>query len=384
MNYNFQFRVRSARPSILREFSNRTKEFADAVDLTIGEPDFDTPDRIKQAGIKAIQDNMTRYTKNDGIVELRKAACDYFQREYGLTYDPEWEMMVTCGATEALDSAFRAMLGPGDEIMLPAPIYTGYEPLIRFCGAMPVYIDTSDNDFVLTAEMLDRAYSSYSRCLLLSYPNNPTGAIMNRKQLQEIADWLGNHPDICVISDEVYAGLTFGSKHVSIASVNDMWNRTIVINGVSKSYAMTGWRIGFLAAPIRISDELYKVHQASVTCATAISQYAALEALKDSSDTKLMEQEYKRRIEYLYRELKRLDIPVVKPRGAFYIFPSIRKFGRTSFDFAKKLLDECHVGVAPGTAFSAYGEGHIRISCASSMEQLQEFVRRFEKFISRL
>lgn len=384
MNYNFQFRVRSARPSILREFSNRTKEFADAVDLTIGEPDFDTPDRIKQAGNKAIQDNMTRYTKNDGIVELRQAACDYFQREYGLTYDPEWEMMVTCGATEALDSAFRAMLGPGDEIMLPAPIYTGYEPLIRFCGAMPVYIDTSDNDFVLTAEMLDRAYSSYSRCLLLSYPNNPTGAIMNRKQLQEIADWLGNHPDICVISDEVYAGLTFGSKHVSIASVNDMWNRTIVINGVSKSYAMTGWRIGFLAAPIRISDELYKVHQASVTCATAISQYAALEALKDSSDTKLMEQEYKRRIEYLYRELKRLDIPVVKPRGAFYIFPSIRKFGLTSFDFAKKLLDEYHVGVAPGTAFSAYGEGHIRISCASSMEQLQEFVRRFEKFISRL
>ncbi|MFT3984606.1 MAG: aminotransferase class I/II-fold pyridoxal phosphate-dependent enzyme [Lachnospiraceae bacterium] len=381
MDYNFQMTVRSSRPSIIREFANKTKSFEDAVNLTLGEPDFHTPERIKQAGIRAIEEDHTGYTNNDGIYDLRKAACDYFQKNYGLTYDPEWEMMVTCGATEALEAAFRVMLGSGDEIMIPAPSYPGYEPLIRFCGAMPIYIDTSENNFILSADMLEKAYSSYSRCLLLSYPNNPTGAVMNKSQLQEIADWLTGHPEICVISDEIYAGLTYKEKHVSIASLNHLWERTIVINGVSKSHAMTGWRIGFLAAPIRISDELYKVHQAAVTCTASISQYAALEALKDASDTERMKQVYMERSEYLYGELVKMGFSVVKPKGAFYMFPSIRDFHMTSMEFATKLLDEFHVGVVPGTAFSTYGEGYIRLSYAASMEQLKEGVARLKKFV---
>lgn len=384
MGYNFQMTVRSARPSIIREFANRTKSFSDSVDLTLGQPDFKTPERIKQAAIRAIENNYTGYTNNDGILELRKAACEYFERNYHLRYDPEWEMMITHGASEALEVALRTMLTAGDEVIIPAPIYPGYDPLIRFCGAMPVYVDTSSNNFVLNAKMLDKACTSYTRCLLLTYPCNPTGAVMDKMQLQEIADWLKKHPDICIISDEIYAGLTFEGNHVSIASIDNLWDRTIVINGVSKSHAMTGWRIGFLAAPIKISDEIFKVHQASITCATSISQYAALEALKDDSDTRYMREIYKERGNYLYKELSGMGFDVVKPRGAFYLFPSIKGFHMTSTEFATRLLEEYHVGVVPGNAFSVYGEGYVRMSFASSMEQLNECVRRLHMFMDKL
>jgi aspartate/methionine/tyrosine aminotransferase len=384
MHYNFQTRVSSTRPSLIREFSGNVSRYDDAVDLTLGEPDFDTPERIRQAGIRAIEENRTRYTEDDGLRELRVAACAYFKREYELNYDPDWEMMVTCGATEALDAAFRSVLGPGDEILVPSPVYLGYEPLIRFCGAVPVYVDTSANHFVLTPAMLEEACTSYTRALLLNYPNNPTGKVLSEGEMQALADWLSRHPDIMIISDEVYAGLTYHRRHISIAALNDLWNRTIVINGLSKSYAMTGWRIGFLAAPRRISDELYKVHQNTVSCASSISQYAAVEALKSSEETVMMRHAYEERAEYLIEAFKALDIPVSMPGGAFYLFPDISQFGLSSLGFATLLLQKYHVGVVPGSAFGSSGEGCIRISYAASMEQLKVFVRRLHRCISSL
>lgn len=382
MEYQFPSNVRSVRPSLIREFSNNVKQYKDAIDLTLGQPDFPTPERVKQAGIKAILENHTGYTKNDGIAELRQAAAKYLKEQSHVTYDPEWEIMVTCGATEAVDVAFRTILSGGDDVLIPAPAYAGYEPLIRFCGAVPKYIDTRDNDFILTAEMLDQAYTPYSRCLLLTYPNNPTGATLNKAQMDEIVAWLEKHPDIYVITDEIYSALTFEGSHISIASYPSIWSRCILISGVSKAYSMTGWRIGFLCAPIKISDELYKVHQMEVTCATSISQYAALEALKSDAESKEMCREYVKRSTYLYEELKKMGISVSRPKGAFYIFPSIKKFGLSSYDFCTKLLKEAHIGCVPGNAFSTYGEGYIRISTASSMAQLKEFADRFGRFIS--
>lgn len=384
MHYNFQTRVSSTRPSAIREFAGNVSKFDDGVDLTLGEPDFDTPERIKQAGIRAIEENKTKYTPDDGLRELRVSACAYFQREYGLKYDPDWEMMVTCGATEALDAAFRAVLGPGDEIIVPQPVYLGYEPLIRFCGAVPVYIDTAEDNYTLTPAKLDQACTGYTRALLLNYPNNPTGKVMNESEMQAVADWLDRHPDIMVISDEVYAGLTYHRRHISIASLNDLWSRTIVINGLSKSYAMTGWRIGFLAAPRRISDEIYKVHQNTVTCTASVSQYAAIEALKSSQETIEMRHAYERRAEYLYEAFKEMDLPVSMPGGAFYLFPDISKFGLSSLGFATMLLTKYHVGTVPGSAFGRAGEGHLRISYAAGMHELKELVRRMHLCLSEL
>lgn len=384
-NYNFQITVRSARPSIIREFANETASYTDAVNLTLGQPDFYTPERIKQAAIRAIEENKTGYTNNDGIRELRVAACDYFKRNYQLEYDPDWEMMVTHGATEALDAAMRTMLSNGDEVIVPAPVYPGYESLIRFCGAVPIFVDTSPNHFVINRQMLDKVLTSYTRCLLLPYPCNPTGAVPTQKDLDEIAGWLRDHPEICVISDEVYAGLTFEGYHRSIASLGrDIWERSIIINGVSKSHAMTGWRIGFIAAPRRISDELYKVHQSIITCASSISQYAALEALKDDSDTERMRDIYRQRCDYLMSELQKLHFEVEKPKGTFYLFPSIKQFNMSSEQFSTRLLRQYHVGTVPGNAFSNFGEGFIRISFASSMEQLHTFIKRLNLFIRNL
>lgn len=383
--YNFQITVRSARPSIIREFANETASYTDAVNLTLGQPDFHTPQRIKDAAIRAINDNKTVYTNNDGIKELRVEACRYFKRHYQLEYDPEWEMMITHGATEALDAAMRTMLSNGDEVIVPAPVYPGYESLIRFCGAVPIFVDTSSNHFVINRAMLDKVFTSYTRCLLMPYPCNPTGAVPTQKDLEEIAGWLDDHPDVCVISDEVYAGLTFEGRHRSIASFGKgIWERSIIVNGVSKSHAMTGWRIGFLAAPTRISDELYKVHQSIITCASSVSQYAALEALKDDSDTEYMCGIYKKRCDYLTAELKKLGFAVEKPKGAFYLFPSIRQFNMSSEEFSTRLLREYHVGTVPGNAFSNFGESYIRISFASSMEQLHEFIERLKTFIGGL
>lgn len=383
--YTFQSTVLSARPSIIREFANETASYDDAVNLTLGQPDFPTPERIKKAAIHAIEENQTAYTNNDGIRALRLEACRYFEQEYGLQYDPDWEMMVTHGATEALDASFRTMLSSGDEVIVPAPVYSGYESLIRFCGAAPIYVDTAENHFVINRQMLDKAYTTYTRCLLLPYPCNPTGAIPTKAELTEIAEWLREHPDICVISDEIYAGLAFDREHCSIASLGrDIWERTIVINGVSKSHAMTGWRIGFLAAPRRISDEIYKVHQSIVTCASSISQYAALEALRSNEDTMMMREAYQKRCHYLTQELRKLGFHVEKTAATFYLFPSIRELSIRSEEFATRLLREYHVGIIPGNAFSNFGEGFVRISFASSMEQLEEFIKRLRLFIATL
>lgn len=385
MNYYFQSTVRSARPSIIREFANRTAQIEDAINLTLGEPDFNTPERIKQAGIKAIQDNHTRYTNNDGLRELRVAACDYFKRHYGLTYDPDWEMMVTHGSTEGLDVAFRTLLSSGDDVIIPAPVYPGYAPLIRFCGASPLFVDTSSNHFILTPDMLDKIYTPYTKCIVIPYPCNPTGAVPTREELMAIVEWLLEHPDVFVVSDEIYAGLSYGKEHISIASLNrDIWERTVVLNGLSKSHAMTGWRIGFLAAPIKISDELYKVHQAIVTCAASISQYAAIEAVKDDKDTEIMKKAYSDRCDYFSNELRNMGFELDKPDGAFYVFPSIKKYGMSSTEFSNMLLDRCHIGTVPGNAFSSFGGGYIRMSIASSMDDLERCVQRMKPVMEEL
>lgn len=372
--------IQETQVSLIRTYSEAVSRYEDGINLTIGEPDFATPERIKQAGIHAIAENHTHYSPDEGLLCLREEASKYFAREFSLKYDPE-EILVTVGATEALDCVFRTVLSPGDEVLLPMPIYLGYDPLIRFAGAEPVYMDTTGDRFLVTPAMLDRYVTPYTRCLLLSYPNNPTGALMNREQLESIAAWLRRHPDILVISDEVYAGLTFAGKHVSIASLPGMKERTAVIQAVSKSYAMTGWRVGFLMAPRKLTAQLYKVHQDAVTSTSTISQYAAAEALKDSSETEMMCEAYKERAEYLYHALNALALNTAQPGGAFYVFPDISGTGMTSSEFADALMSEYHAGVIPGNAFGSAGEGYVRISCAADIGILKEFIHRLRLFL---
>ncbi|MEE3420743.1 MAG: aminotransferase class I/II-fold pyridoxal phosphate-dependent enzyme [Lachnospiraceae bacterium] len=385
MKYNFPREVHLQRPSMIREFSNKTKQWDDAINLTIGQPDFDTPQRIKQAGIKAIEEGHTGYTSNDGLQELREAACVYMKEKYGLTYDPNWEMIITDGATQALDSAFRALLSDGDEVIIPAPVYPGYTPLIRFLGAFPVLVDTRESNFILTPEQLDAAYTSYTKVVVLPYPNNPTGAMPSKEDLIALEEWFLAHPDVYIISDEIYSGLAYRKPHISIASLSqEMWERTLVINGLSKSHAMTGWRIGFLAGPRIIQDETYKVHQASVTCATSISQYAALEAVKSDAESIEMSKAYEERTRFVSDALKEMGFDVRVPDGAFYVFPSIARFGLNSVDFSNRLITDCHVGTVPGSAFSKYGEGYVRISVSASMDKLKEAMSRMRPWTKRI
>lgn len=377
-------KVRDIQISGIRKISNLVSTYKDALTLTIGQPDFPTPQHIMDAGKAAIDAHKTTYTPNPGMLELRQAAAAFVSGKYGLSYRPESEVIVTAGASQALDITLRTILEAGSEVILPGPIYPGYEPLVRLCGGEPVYVDTRQNGFKLTAELLAPHITGKTRCIILCYPSNPTGRVLSPQELADIAALLENK-SIFVISDEIYSELIYGQPHTSIATMNGMREKTIVINGLSKSHSMTGWRIGFTFAPEAISQHMVKVHQYNITCASSISQYAALEALTNGVDDALpMKEAYIARRDYIYDRLVQMGFELDKPEGAFYLFPSIEHFKLSSMDFTMKLLDEQKVAVVPGDAFSIYGEGYIRISYAYSMEVLEKAMDRLDAFVSKL
>jgi aminotransferase len=374
-------RVQKLQVPGIRQFSNLVSQYPHAVNLTIGQPDFSTPEHVKQAGITAISQNHTAYTHNAGLSELRKAAADFVRDAYGLDYHPEQEVLVTVGASEALDAAFRTILEEGDEVILPAPIYPGYEPLIELCGGTPVYVDTTENHFKLSVDLLKERWSDKTKCVVLNSPSNPTGVVMPEQDLRELAAFLQTK-DVFVVSDEIYSENVYGKQHVSIASFPGMRRKTIVINGLSKSHSMTGWRIGFAFAPAEIAEEMVKVHLYNTVCAPTMSQYAAIEALTNGrNDPAMMNDQYAARRDYVQHRLQQMGFEVVQPEGAFYIFPSIQSTGMTSHEFAFELLSKGGVAVVPGSAFSMYGEGYVRLSYAYSLSLLKEGLNRMEQFV---
>ena len=379
MEHLINKRVKSIEISGIRKFFNLVAEYDDVISLTIGQPDFHTPDHVKQAGINAIQENYTTYTHNAGFFELREAACHFLQTNYSLSYNPENEVITTTGASQAIDIAFRTILEEGAEVILPGPVYPGYEPIITLCGAKPVYADTRKNGFRLTADLIKKHLSEKTRCVVIPYPSNPTGVTLSKDELADIAALLKDK-DIFILSDEIYSELVFDGSHHSIATL--LRDQTIVINGLSKSHSMTGWRVGFVFAPQSITKHMLKVHQYNVSCATSISQKAAYEALTTGiADALPMKQEYMERLNYVYQRLTAMNIEVVKPNGAFYLFPSIEKFSQSSFEFAMTLVKEAGVAVVPGSAFSDYGEGYVRLSYAYSMDTLKKGLDRLEQFL---
>jgi len=376
--------VKQIELSGIRKVFNRVLNDPSIVNLTVGQPDFPTPQNVINAGIKSLEEKRTGYTTNSGLPDLRKAIAGFVDRRYGLKYEPENEILVTIGASEALDIAFRTILDEGSEVILPAPIYPAYEPLIRLCGAIPVFIDTRETGFKLNAEMIKTKLTDKTRCVLLPYPSNPCGSILEKEELQEIADLLRDK-EIFIISDEIYSELTYGTRHYSIASFPEMKEKSIVINGLSKSHAMTGWRIGFALAPTYLIEEMLKIHVYNTVCATSTSQYAALEALSaDLIEVEQMKEEYQKRRDYVFDRVKSMGLDVSWPDGAFYLFPSIKNTGMSSEEFNEKLIEQAKVAVIPGSAFSTYGEGYIRISYASSMENLVEGLNRLENFLEKI
>ncbi|MDZ5607295.1 aminotransferase A [Bacillus pseudomycoides] len=376
-------RVKDIQISGIRQFSNMIQNYDNLISLTIGQPDFPTPSLVKEAAKQAITENYTSYTHNAGLLELRKAACHFLKKNYGLHYSPENETIVTIGASEAIDVTFRTILEPGTEVILPAPIYPGYEPIIRLCGATPIFVDVRETGFRLTAEAIQNAITDRTRCIVLPYPSNPTGVTLSKEELTDIVAVLKDK-NIFVLSDEIYSELVYEDSHMSIAHFPEMRDKTIVINGLSKSHSMTGWRIGLLFAPSYLAEHILKVHQYNVTCATSIAQYAAIEALTAAKDApKMMRHQYKKRRDYVYNRLIEMGLTVEKPTGAFYLFPYVGNLTSSSFDFAIDLVKEVRLAVVPGTAFSEYGEGYIRLSYAYSMETLKEGCDRLEKFLKQ-
>jgi len=372
-------KVKDLSISGIRTFFNLVAKYDDVISLTIGQPDFPTPDGVKEAAKRAIDDNFTSYTHNAGFFELRKAACEFVNRQYRLSYSPEDEVIVTTGASQAIDVALRTILEPGVDVLLPGPVYPGYEPLIRLAGANPVHVNTTQNGFKLTADLIEAHISEKTRCIILPYPSNPTGVTLTEQELKEIAT-LVKGKNIFILSDEIYSELVYSQKHVSIASF--LREQTIVVNGLSKSHSMTGWRIGFLFAPKELTKHMLKVHQYNVSCASSVSQMAAYDAITNGIDEPIkMKEEYKKRLEYAYDELKQLGFQVVKPDGAFYLFPSVPNPNVSSFDFAVDLVEKTGVAVVPGSAFSADGEGFFRLSYAYSMEQLEEAFARMKRYV---
>ncbi|GGI43283.1 aminotransferase [Paenibacillus marchantiophytorum] len=376
--------VREIQISGIRKISNLVSTIPGALTLTIGQPDFPTPRHIIEAGQRALDQNKTVYTQNPGLLELREAVANFVHVKYGQTYRPADEIIVTAGASQAVDITLRTILTPGAEVIIPAPIYPGYEPLIRLAGGVPVYVDTRENGLKLTADLLEPYLTDKTRCVILCYPSNPTGQVLSEKELADLAQLLADR-ELFILSDEIYSELVYGQQHYSIATLGKLREKTIVINGLSKSHAMTGWRIGFTLAPAYLTEHMTKVHQYNVTCASSVSQYAALEALTVGVDDALpMRSAYEARRDYVYDRLVAMGIELEKPDGAFYLFPSIAKFGLSSMDFTMKLLQEEHVAVVPGDAFTSFGEGFIRISYAYSQEVLEESLNRLERFIGKL
>ena len=371
--------VKAVEISGIRKFYNMVADIEGTISLTIGQPDFPTPLHIKEAAKKAIDEDYTVYTHNAGYIELREAACEYVNKKYGLTYSAEDEVIVTTGASEAIDIAFRTILLPGSEVILPGPVYPGYEPIIKMSGAIPVYADTTENGFKMTADIIEPYLTEATRCIVLPYPSNPTGVTLTGSELREIAELIRGK-DIIILADEIYSELVYDQEHVSIASY--LKEQTIVLNGLSKSHSMTGWRIGFLFAPKNLCQHILKVHQYNVTCASSISQRAALEALTTGfNDAIPMKNEYIQRRDYVYERLQAMNLEVVKPDGAFYFFVKLPKGYHSSLDFCLELVRQTKVACVPGDAFSKLGDAYFRISYAYSMETLKEALDRIEEFL---
>ena len=369
----------------IRKFFDILDSMTDVTALTVGQPDFVTPWKIREAGIESLESGKTYYTSNAGTLELRRELARYMNRRFDLTYDPAHEIMVTVGGSEAIDMAMRAVLQPGDEIIIPTPCFVCYEPLARLTGATPVIVETRNEDkFKLTPELLERAITEKTKMLVLAYPNNPTGAIMDREDLEKIAAILRDR-QIIVLSDEIYAELTYGHRHVSIASLPGMWERTIVVSGFSKAYAMTGWRLGYACAPAPLLAQMLKLHQYAIMCAPTTAQLAAIEALRScDDDVASMVAEYDRRRRYIHKGLADIGIESFEPEGAFYIYPNIGKFGLPSQEFCERLLYEHKCAIVPGDAFGASGEGFARISYAYSVKHITQALERMEAFAKKL
>lgn len=379
-------RTVALKPSGIRKFFDVVSEMPDAISLGVGEPDFDTPWHIRDEGIYSLEKGKTFYTSNAGLMELRKEICNYLNRKYELRYEPKSQVLITVGGSEAIDMALRAMINPGDEVIIPQPSYVSYEPCAILANATPVILDLkAENEFRLTAKELEAAITDKTKVLILPFPNNPTGAIMEKEDLEAIAKVIIEN-DIYVLSDEIYAELTYTSKgHVSIASIPGMLERTILINGFSKAFAMTGWRLGYACGPTEIIAQMTKIHQFAIMCAPTTSQYAAIEALKNGDDdVAQMCESYNQRRRYLLNVFEKMGLPCFEPFGAFYVFPCIKEFGMTSDEFALKFLEEEKVAVVPGTAFGDSGEGFLRISYAYSMDELKEAIGRLERFVAKL
>ena len=378
-------KIVSIPPSGIRKFFDIVSEMKDAISLGVGEPDFETPWHIRDEGIYSLEKGRTFYTSNAGLKELKIEICNYLKRRYDLSYHYENEVLVTVGGSEAIDIAMRAMVNPGDEVLIPQPSYVSYEPCALLTGAKPVIINLKhENQFRLTAQELEEAITEKTKLLVLPFPNNPTGAIMERKDLEEIAEVIKKH-DIFVISDEIYSELCYTDQHVSIANIEGMQERTILINGFSKSYAMTGWRLGYACGPKEIIEQMTKIHQFCIMCAPTTSQYAAVEALKNGDeDVQNMREAYNQRRRYLVHAFKEMGLECFEPFGAFYMFPCIKEFGMTSDEFATRFLMEEKVAVVPGTAFGDCGEGFIRISYAYSLDNLKLAIGRLQHFVEKL
>ena len=373
------------KPSGIRKFFDLVSEMKDAISLGVGEPDFDTPWHIRDEGIYSLERGRTFYTSNAGLKELKEEIANYLRRRVHVDYDDRHEVLVTVGGSEAIDMAMRVMLNPGEEVLIPQPSYVSYEPCTIMAGGKPVIIELkAENEFRLTPEELLEHITDKTKLLVLPFPNNPTGAIMEQKDLEAIAKVI-IEKDLYVLSDEIYSELTYKEDHVSIASIPGMQERTILINGFSKAYAMTGWRLGYACGPRKIIEQMTKLHQYAIMCAPTTSQYAAVEALRNGDDdVAMMREAYNQRRRYLVHAFKEMGLECFEPYGAFYIFPCIKEFGMTSEEFASRFLMEEKVAVVPGTAFGNCGEGFLRISYAYSLENLKEALGRMQKFIDRL
>lgn len=375
-------RAKSIEISTIRYFFNMVNEVKGAVSLCIGEPDFTTPAHINEAAVKALEEGKTFYTPNAGLPELRQEISKYLKRRFGVEYRSESEIIVTIGASQAIDVAIRTLVEPGDEVLIPQPSFVAYTPCTVLAGGKPVFVPTYiEDDFALRPDVLEDYITEKSKVLILPYPNNPTGAVMTRDQLEDLAGVIKKY-DLIVVSDEIYCELTYGMEHTAFASIPGMWERTVTVNGFSKSYAMTGWRLGYIAAPAGLAAEMLKVHQYNVTCAATMGQYAAIEAMRNGDgDIQNMRREYDRRRVFLLNSLREMGFECFEPRGAFYLFPSIKNTGLTSEEFAERLLREAKVAVVPGSAFGENGRGFVRLAYATSMENLEEAVKRIKWFM---
>ncbi len=377
--------VQTVKPSGIRRFFDYAADMPNAISLGVGEPDFVTPEHIREAGIKSLQEGKTAYTSNSGLKECKVAIAEYLKRRFDIEYDPNKEIIMTVGGSEGIDIAMRAMLDPGDEVLIPQPSYVSYEPCCVLAGGTPVIINLKEeNEFRLTAEELEAAITPKTKLLVLPFPNNPTGAVMEKKDLDAIVPIILKH-DLFVLSDEIYAELTYGREHVSVLNYEGMKERTVLVNGFSKSHAMTGWRLGYLCAPELIMQQMVKIHQFCIMCAPTTAQYAGVDAAANSdADVAYMREKYNERREYLMKRFREMGIQCFEPYGAFYVFPSIKQFGLTSEEFAMRFLREEEVAVVPGTAFGDSGEGFLRISYAYSIEKLEKAMDKMESFINKL